>query len=429
MTTTSAEPAGSTPDTGRSWSRTDTPVRTFSRRSDGRLVGGVATGLAEHLGLQPLTVRIGFAVLAVLGGFGIVLYLALWMFTSLDRDRPEPAGLAAATRAGRRRLRPPRAGDAGQLIALALLAGGLVLLFQHTPFGTTPALLLPLLLGVLGVALIWQTTDEPAGPTTASSWLARLAGGGWFGALRFVVGAAIVAVGVLVFLVGQGELQQVLDSLLGVAAILVGLGLIAGPWLWRLWRELNAERRERIVSQERADVAAHLHDSVLQTLALIQKHADHPREVVRLARSQERDLRSWLYADRVDVTASFAAALRGVAAEVEEAHGVPVEMVTVGDASLDERARALVSAVREAAVNAAKHSAAPRVDIYAEVEAGDVDVFVRDRGRGFDVDAVSADRLGIRHSIVDRMQRHGGSARIRSGAEEGTEVHLSTRRA
>jgi signal transduction histidine kinase len=413
--------------------------RKFHRRSDGRLIGGVAAGLAHHLGLQPLTVRLSFALLAALNGFGLVLYLALWIFTPLDQAQHEkdvPAGIAAATRSGkrRRRLRGTRGGDLGQLAALVVLGAGLILLVQHTPLGLSEAVLVPLLLGGLGVALIWRTADqhEPAPATTTAPrtpWLAALLGkGGVMTVFRIVAGVAVIVAGVVAFLVGQGELQATLDSLLGVAAVIGGLALIMGPWLWRLWRDLETERKERIVTQERADVAAHLHDSVLQTLALIQKHAHEPREVVRLARSQERDLRGWLYADRADDATSFAAALAKAAAEVEDVHGVPVEVVTVGDVEIDDRTRALLNAAREAAVNAAKHSGAVKVDIFAEVDGSDIELFVRDRGSGFDPDAVPDDRLGVRRSIVDRMERHGGTAQIRSTVGEGTEVRLSTRR-
>jgi signal transduction histidine kinase len=412
--------------------------RKFRRRSDGRLIGGVAAGLAHHLGLQPLTVRLSFALLAALNGFGLVLYLALWIFTPLDqveREKDVPAGIAAATRSGkRRRRRGPRKGDLGQLAALVVLGVGLILLVQQTPLGVSEAVLVPLLLGGLGVALIWRTADQqerdPAAATSPRTpWLAALLGkGGVMAVFRIVAGVAVVVAGVVAFLVGQGELQAILDSLLGVTAVIGGLALILGPWLWRLWRDLETERKERIVSQERADVAAHLHDSVLQTLALIQKHAHEPREVVRLARSQERDLRGWLYTDRADDATSFVAALNRAAAEIEDAHGVPVEVVTVGDVEINNHVRALLNAAREAAVNAAKHSGAAKVDIFAEVDGSDIELFVRDRGSGFDPDSVPDDRLGVRRSIVDRMERHGGTAQIRSTVGEGTEVRLSTRR-
>jgi len=210
-------------------------------------------------------------------------------------------------------------------------------------------------------------------------------------------------------------------GLIGVA----GLALVVGPWVFRLASDLGAEREERIRVEERADVAAHLHDSVLQTLALIQKHADDGRTVARLARAQERDLRSWLYDEGAAAESSLVAALRSAAAEVEDAHGVPVEVVTVGDAVLSRELQPVVLAAREAMVNAAKHSGAAKVDVYAEAADGQVEVFVRDRGAGFDPAAVPTDRLGVRNSVVERMRRHGGTARVRTAPGEGTEVALT----
>jgi signal transduction histidine kinase len=206
---------------------------------------------------------------------------------------------------------------------------------------------------------------------------------------------------------------------------MLGLALTVGPWLFRLASDLTEERAARVRSQERADVAAHLHDSVLQTLSLIQKNAEDSRAVARLARAQERDLRAWLYGDTAAAETSVAGALRSAAAEVEDTHGTPVEVVTVGDAAMTEEVRPLVLAAREAMVNAAKHSGADKVDVFAECDDTRVDVFVRDRGHGFDQDAVAEDRLGVRNSIVDRMRRHGGAAVIRTAPGEGTEVRLS----
>jgi signal transduction histidine kinase len=208
-----------------------------------------------------------------------------------------------------------------------------------------------------------------------------------------------------------------------------GVALIGGPWLLRTWRSLAEERQERIRSQMRADMAAHLHDSVLQTLALIQRQAHDPREVVRLARGQERDLRAFLYRDDPAHRApdeTFAAALRRIAGEVEDDHGVPVEVVTVGDRGLDDGTRALLASAREAMANAARHSGAALVDVYAEVDGGAVTAYVRDRGKGFDLGGVPEDRAGVRHSIVGRMERHGGRATVRTAPGEGTEIRLQT---
>ena len=204
----------------------------------------------------------------------------------------------------------------------------------------------------------------------------------------------------------------------------VGLALVIGPWVLRLVSDLGAEREERIRTQERADVAAHLHDSVLQTLALIQKSSHDPATVARLARAQERDLRSWLYAGESTDESSVAGALRAAAAEIEDAHGVSVDVVAVGDCDLEEALRPIVQATREAVTNAAKHAGTGRVDVYAEVSSDAVDVFVRDRGAGFSLDDVPEDRYGVRRSILDRMERHGGTAEVRSTPGEGTEVRL-----
>lgn len=414
----------------------------FMRRSDGRMIGGVAAGLGGHLGVQPLTVRVAFSLLSALSGFGLVLYLALWIFTPSEttvlraQEDDAPAGIAAATRSGKRRRRTlrQRTGDLGQLAALVVLGIGVALMLQNTPFGISPGLFLPLMLATAGIALVWRTADEEerremAARSKKLPWLAPLTGqGSWMALARVIAGTGVIIAGVVVFLVGQGQLNATMDALSGILVILVGITLIAGPWLLKMWRSLEAERHERIVSQERADVAAHLHDSVLQTLALIQKQAGDQRAVVTLARKQERDLRTWLYGDQTADSSSLAAALNQMAVEVEDAFGVPVEVVTVGDGEIDGVSDALIKAAREAAVNAAKHSGAAKIDIFAEVTDDGADMFVRDRGAGFDPENVPDDRLGVRGSIIDRMERHGGSAKIRSAPGEGTEVHVSTRR-
>jgi signal transduction histidine kinase len=209
-------------------------------------------------------------------------------------------------------------------------------------------------------------------------------------------------------------------GLLGI----VGLALTVGPWVFRLAADLGDERAERVRSQERADVAAHLHDSVLQTLALIQKNSGDAATVARLARAQERDLRQWLFADEDAQSGSLSWALQGIAGEVEAEHTVAVEVVTVGDADVDEALRPLVLATREAVSNAARHAGVGQVDVYAEVSPAAVEVFVKDRGAGFDLAQVPGDRQGVRGSIVDRMERHGGSAVVKSTPGVGTEVVL-----
>jgi signal transduction histidine kinase len=240
-------------------------------------------------------------------------------------------------------------------------------------------------------------------------------------------GVALVVGAALLFLQANGALSGARDLVLSLVVVTLGLGLVLAPFWLRLVRGLTAERAERIRSQERAEVAAHLHDSVLQTLALVQKRADDPRAVATLARRQERELRSWLSgAPAARPDERLADALRAAAAEVEEAHGVPVEVVAVGDRDLDDRHRALVAAAREALANAVRHSASDEpIALYVEVTDGRTEVFVRDRGPGFDPATVPEDRRGVRESIVGRMARHGGRAAIHSAPGAGTEVELT----
>jgi signal transduction histidine kinase len=240
-----------------------------------------------------------------------------------------------------------------------------------------------------------------------------------------VVGAA------LLFLSSNNILGGLRDAALTAVVVIVAVALILAPFLWRLGRNLAAERAERIRSQERAEVAAHLHDSVLQTLTLIQKRADDPREIAALARRQERELRDWLAGNGAgSAEASFAVALRAIAEAVEDERRVVVEVVVVGDCELDSKAEAVLGASGEALLNAAKHAgSSEEIRVYAEIEDERIEAFVRDRGPGFDLDAVPGDRRGVRESIIGRMERAGGRAALRSTPDGGTEVELRIDRA
>lgn len=421
------EPRRPTCDDGLAMSDTR-PVRRAYRDTETSVVGGVAAGLALHLGVSVTWVRVFFVATALLSGLGVVLYAGLWFFLpaapTLETGTP---GAESATRGGRRPGRIRRLGDAGPAIALGALGfGGVLIVEQSLGIGT---LFWPLLIAVVGIALLWRQADE----AQRERWLdagERLnpvrmvfGRGGWAAYARVAAGALLVVIAFGLFSLRGGSIdnagQLTTAFLLGV----VGIAVILGPWAFRLLTDLAAERAERVRTQERADVAAHLHDSVLQTLALIQKNAADPAAVTRLARSQERDLRTWLYADATDPDVSLAAALRQAAAEVEDAHGVTVDVVVVGDAPLGTL-QALVAATREAVTNAAKHAGGGRIDVYAEVGVAAIDVFIRDRGSGFVLDDVPEDRHGLRDSILARMERHGGGAEIRTAPGEGTEVRL-----
>ncbi|MGH3455190.1 MAG: PspC domain-containing protein [Nocardioidaceae bacterium] len=411
------------------------PRRAY-RPVQGRMVGGVAAGLAEHFGIDVFWVRLAFVVGTWANGFGVLVYIALWRLLPQGEpaDPHQPAGLASATRRG---LRTPRrtsrlpGGDLGQTLALIVLGLGVLLLQEQLGWGLANHLFWPLMIAVAGLALLWRQADEAqrqrwAGTNPDVPVLGLLlGGGGWAAVLRLGLGAMLLASAIGLF-VAQSRGPEAL-GVVAIATMLAlgGLGLLLGPWIHRLTRDLAAERRERVRSQARADMAAHLHDSVLQTLALLQRHAGDARTVARLARRQERELREWLYADSGPSGETLRAALAAVAAEVEDRHDVTVEVVGVGDVPMDDTLAAMVRAAGEAMVNAAKHSGAGHVDVYAETAGPKVEVFVRDRGAGFDPEAIPEGRLGIRESIRGRMERHGGMADVRSAPGEGTEVRLS----
>jgi signal transduction histidine kinase/phage shock protein PspC (stress-responsive transcriptional regulator) len=401
------------------------------RDPDRKLVAGVASGIARTLGIDPLLVRVGFVIATIASGLGVPLYLLGWIFMA-----PASGGAPLASRLRARRGSFQVAAGVGCLALAALLT------VRELGLWWSDAIVWPFVLAVSGGTLVWRhvTTRAatpaiartPRGPEQAAEPVplpepsTRLGTSDLRAIYQGGFGVALVVGAALLFLQANGALSGARDLVLSLVVVTLGLGLVLAPFWLRLVRGLTAERAERIRSQERAEVAAHLHDSVLQTLALVQKRADDPRAVATLARRQERELRTWLSgAPEARPDERLADALRAAAAEVEEAHGTPVDVVTVGDRDLDDRTRALVAAAREALSNAVRHAGvdAP-ISLYAEVTEGHVEVFVRDRGRGFDPRAVPEDRRGVRESIVGRMARHGGRAAVHSTPGEGTEVEL-----
>jgi signal transduction histidine kinase/phage shock protein PspC (stress-responsive transcriptional regulator) len=401
-------------------------LRAIRRAPQDAWISGVCAGIARAFGVDVLVVRIAFIAAATAAGVGVIAYVVAY---ALIPSGPAPVAPPAAVSAGRS-LRASFKEVAG--IALLVLAGLLAL--REIGIWWSDVIVWPVVLTSAGVALIWrQSTVAPAsaaandaGPSPARAIRTPLGELPSFGP-RLVGGAVLVAAGVVTLLQTTDVFGTLRDLVVAAAIVLVGVTLIFGTSWLGLVRALRAERGERIRSQERAEMAAHLHDSVLQTLALIQRRAGDDREVATLARRQERELREWLsgHTTAADGAAdTLTAALRAMAADVEEVHKVTVEVVTVGEAPLDDALRALVAAAREAAVNAAKFAGTGRVDVYAEAVPGRVEVFVRDRGTGFELDSIPAERRGVRESILGRMRRHGGSAEVRTGPGEGTEVEL-----
>ena len=385
-------------------------------------MAGVCAGVAAHLRVPVRTVRWIFVGAGLLAGAGVLFYLWLALTVpsgAAPQNRPRLARLLPS-------LRDPRSQNMVGQIALAgiLLLIAATLVAIRVGVDVAGAWALPLLVVIGGAALAWSQLDaiehgaqsgDVRSRPSRSAVLVRVGGG-----------VALAVIG-MVLLIGQGQGPgQVLRGVLAGVAVLAGAALVLAPWWLRLWRQLITERAARAREAERADIAAHLHDSVLQTLSLIRSRADDPDQVARLARAQERELRQWLYADRPAPGDSVAAALREVAGEVEDQHGVAIDVVTAGDHPPGPTTEALASGTREALRNAVVHGAAP-VSLYVEVSEGVIEVFVRDRGEGFDPDTVPDDRHGVRDSIIGRLERHGGSATIRTGPTSGltgTEVRL-----
>ncbi|MGC9666692.1 PspC domain-containing protein [Planosporangium sp. 12N6] len=394
-----------------------TPIeaRRLYRVTDGRVAAGVAAGIAAHLNASVTLVRIAFVVLASFSGLGALLYAAFWAVL------PTQPGERTSTR-NRRQVVPFVALGVGILLVQALSGTGGV----KSVIGWLVAIV------AVGVGIIWRQAD----PKRRERWTATVPQAPWLGAvletdrrglmLRLVGGGALVVAGIIgtVAVASGADLSVLANGLLFAGLALAGVGLALAPLLWRVFGQLRAEREARIREQERADIAAMIHDQVLHTLALIQRNAGDTKAVLRLARGQERTLRGWLYKSTASPAERFGAALEEAAAEVEDTYTVAVEVVIVGDRDVDDRIRALVAAAREAMVNAGKHAEVSSVSLYAEVEPDQASVFVRDRGVGFDPGAVDDDRHGVRGSIIGRMKRHGGRAEIRSEPGEGTEVRL-----
>jgi signal transduction histidine kinase len=381
----------------------------FARRDEHRVLAGVAGGFADQHGIDPMVVRGVLVVLSFAAGLGLLLY-AVGALVSQPAGTPMPAGHPRDARRG------------ASVVAIFL---GLLLIVRSTGIWMGDALMVPLVVvgaGVVVLGLMTPTMDERS---NAAQWTD--VGTGPRARARLLTGAVLVAVGLLMVGAREGVSRNVRTGAFATALTVVGVAVLLGPWLARLAREAAEDRRQRIRLHEREMMAAHLHDSVLQTLALIQRTADDPRRTVTLARQQERDLREWLYGPQSLTGGTLASAMRAMTSDVETTYDITIELVMVGDADLTDAYLGLVAAAREACVNAAKHSGVAAASVYVEVRLQSVECWIRDRGRGFDVaehETSGTERRGIADSIEARLERFGGTARIESAHGAGTEVHL-----
>ncbi|MFC7401120.1 PspC domain-containing protein [Citricoccus sp. GCM10030269] len=404
----------------------------LTRSRENRAIAGVCAGLARYLGLPLTWVRVGVVALALVNGVGVVFYAWLWIFVPDEREAVVSAGepvrgAAAQSRPDQSHLnqsrqnqsRPRRLGDSVSrgwqvIVGIVLLGLAAALLLQTAGIRLNWVMLGPVAVVLLGVALVWLQVDtlRGGGSLDRSGRTGRVT--------SLVLGLLLVMAGILALAAGVIGAQDTWLGLVVAMVILAGVLLVAAPWVLKLWRDATAKSSALAVQTERAEIAAHLHDSVLQTLALIQKNADNSATVARLARSQERDLRQYLYADPTRPGGTLTDRLEDLAATLEDDHGQPIEVITVGTATgawLDP----LLQASREAMLNGVRH--AGPVQVYAEARADAAEVFIKDRGPGFDREAIPEDRMGIRESVIGRMERAGGTAEIITG-DDGTEVRL-----
>ncbi|AVZ38802.1 PspC domain-containing protein [Dietzia sp. DQ12-76] len=376
----------------------------LARISDGSVVAGVCAGLAAHLGVRVTHVRLAMVVLATLSGAGVLFYAALWALTPSARALE---GAASVDARERRR---------GMALAVVAVVGSVLSFMVTTATGLH--VIVPVLIVALGAGLVWQQYDGGGrvAPRSVFDWA------------RVTAGATLVVVGLAVVVLGQVEFAALRSSFLAVLATLVGVALLSVPVGLRLWRSLEEERAARIRESERSDIASHLHDSVLQTLALIQKRSDDPAQVSRLARRQERELRQWLFGagSRMSSGATtVAGAVEVIVGDVEDAYGLRVDQVVVGgDGPVGDAEEAVLGAVREGLVNVAKHAGVDTADVFVENDDQVLTAFVRDRGCGFDPDDVGGDRHGLSQSIRHRVESRGGSVTVRSTLGRGTEIGI-----
>jgi signal transduction histidine kinase len=380
----------------------------FARSSTDRMLFGVCGGAARRYGVDAYVVRLALLLLTLTGGVGVVLYMVGFALSKPADELPAPPPVEPHLVSARS-------------IAVVAATGGLLMTARNVGLWPGDTIMVPAVVVASGSALLWYRGRESH---PESDPLERVLQGRAT-PLRALGGVALALAGVVALVARGVRVAQLPAALAALAMALAGAAVLVGPYIGRLTTQLRDEERARIRDQERNDMAAHLHDSVLQTLALMQRAAADPRRMVMLARRQERELRSWLYDSKTSAAlGSLSARAEGIAAEVELDHGMPVDLIVVGDVEVNPTVDALLMAVREATVNAAKHAEADLVSVFIEVEPHSITAFVRDKGVGFSAARIGVDRRGIALSIRDRIERVGGRAELVSAVGAGTEWEL-----
>lgn len=391
------------------------PAPELHRVSQGKVLSGVCAGLAAHLGVSPTTVRVIFALSCLALGSGAAAYIALTVFTDQVASPSEASNPIAD------RHRPPQVIPVRTIDRLLVPAAFVLCIIG---VGVSPTLGVTMIFVLGGALLVWRTfgpeTTEISGRiNTRSPGFAQ-----WIGMLG---GLVLITIGLGFWAYrtwAHAGSESFLPALVAALALVTGVILVLIPLWLKLWSTADTAARERAATEERARIAARIHDSVLQTFTVIQRQSDQ-QEIARLARTQERQLRQWLFGAEESIsTGTLFGGLRVACGEVEDLFGVQIRPVCVGDdVPVHDALRSLLFAGREAMVNAAKHSGCQEISVFCEIGASGVDLFVRDRGPGFICADIPEDRQGVRGSIIGRMNAVGGTAIVDS-TSSGTEVSV-----
>ncbi len=195
------------------------------------------------------------------------------------------------------------------------------------------------------------------------------------------------------------------------------------------WQAMLLRRAEGEIADRRArdEIARVLHDTVLQTLALVERRASATDpQLAASAREADRELRSFLFGSAGRVVGDLETRVRSEIERVRRGRDTPVSVSVIDDGCRldDEEQERFARAIGESVANALEHSSASRVVVFVEThDSGQVFASINDDGNGFDPAAVRSSH-GLDESIIGRIEAIGGRVEITSTPEDGTEVCL-----